>query len=362
MKNTLNEILHNLLAIPTAPYKENQISDFIMNFCTERKVGFRKDEFGNIIAFAKRKHPTGSLAFVAHMDHPGFIVEKDSSKGITTALFYGGYDPQEFKPAPILIHTAQGPVEAQVTEWSAAPKEQAKRATLKIKGEVSAGDLGVWNFENYKEENGLLYSRACDDLIGCALILNLIDSFASKSQSLSFYAVFTVAEETGFNGAKYVCSSEILPKKVIPISIETSKALPTAQPGDGVVIRIGDSKTVFSPEITQFITDTALQMQNRDKEFKFQRKLMDGGQCEGSVFFDFNYRTGALCLPLGNYHNQNYQSGKTDLEYISTFDLDCASKLMGKLVENTPKASLYSKRSTPRYKEEKGTLGQKFLK
>lgn len=361
MKNLSLSIAQQILSIPTAPYKENLVRDFILKFCTERKIALRQDEYGNIIVFAKKKHPTGSLAFVAHMDHPGFIVEKVVAKNSATALFYGAYDPQKFSAAPVKIFTTQGPVDAQVTDWSPAVKEKAKRVTLKVSGPVSAGDLGMWDFEPFKEENGLLHSRACDDLIGCALILNLIDSFAKKSQPLSFYAVFTVAEESGLNGAKYVCSSEILPKKVIPISVETSKALPVAPIGEGVVIRVGDSQTIFTPEITQFIVETATQLQSKDKEFKFQRKLMDGGRCEGTVFFDFNYRTGALSIPLGNYHNQNLETGKTEPEFISLYDMDCAAKLMSKLVENTTKVSSLVKKSVPKYKEEKGSLGQNFF-
>ncbi len=361
MKNPLIDITNQLLSLPTAPYKENSVRDFILDFCSQRKVGLRQDEFGNLIVFAKKKYPTGSLAFVAHMDHPGFIIEKTASKGNTTALFYGGWDHQQFKAAPVTIYTDRGPVNAQVTDWSSAAKEKAFRATLKVSGDVSTGDLGMWNIDQFREENGLLYSRACDDLIGCALILNLIDSFARKSLPLSFYAIFTVAEEAGHNGAKYVCSSEILPKKVIPISVETSRVLPVAPIGEGVVVRVGDSQTIFSPEITQFIVETAQQLQTKDKEFKFQRKLMDGGRCEGSVFFNFNYRTGAISIPLGNYHNQNHESGKTDAEYVSLYDMECASKLMSKLVDNTPKASAIVKRPLPRYKEEKGSLGQKFL-
>lgn len=362
MKNaSITTIAQQISAIPTGPYKEDLIRDFIINFCRERKVGFRLDEFGNVIAFARKKFPTGSLAFVAHMDHPGFIIEKVISKGSVTALFYGSFDTEQFKAAPVTIFTNDGQVSAQVTDWAPAVKEKAKRATLKVSGAVSVGDLGMWDFQPYKEENGYIYSRACDDFIGCALMLNLIDFYAKKSQPLPFYAVFTIAEETGLNGAKYVCSSEILPKKVIAISVETSKALQVAPIGEGVVIRVGDSQTVFSPEITQFIVDTALQLQSKDKEFKFQRKLMDGGRCEGSVFFDFNYRTGAISIPLGSYHNQNVDTGEAGPEYISAFDMECASKLMGKLVENTVKASLYSKKAMPKYREEKGSLGQKFL-
>ena len=98
----------------------------------------------------------------------------------------------------------------------------------------------------------------------------------------------------------------------------------------------------------------------KDKGFKFQRKLMDTGRCEGSIFSSFNYRTGAISIPLGNYHNQNPETGKQKPNTYP-FDMECAAKLMSKLVDNTPKASAIVKRPLPRYKEEKGSMGQKFL-
>jgi putative aminopeptidase FrvX len=361
MKNPLTDITSQLLSLPTTTFKENSVREFILDFCSQRKMGLRQDEFGNLIVFAKKKYPTGSLAFVAQMDHPGFIVEKKATRGSTTALSYGTGDHQQFKAAPVSISTAQGPVTAQVSDWSSAAKDKANRVTLKVSGEVSPGDLGMWDLEPFKEENGFIYSRACNNLIGCALILNLIESFARKSQPLSFYSIFTIAKEAGHTGAKYVCSSEILPKKVIPISVETSSVLPVAPMGEGVVIRVGDSQSIFTPEITQFLLETAQQIQSRDKEFKFQRKLMDTGKCEGSIFFDFNYRTGAISIPLGNSNNLNPDTGKIDSEYVSLFDMECAAKLMSKLVDNTPKASAIIKRPLPRYKEEKGSMGQKFL-
>ena len=87
MKNPLIDITSQILSLPTAPYKENSVRDFILDFCSQRKMGLRQDEFGNLIVFAKRKYPTGSLAFVANMDHPGFVIEKKATKGTTTALF-----------------------------------------------------------------------------------------------------------------------------------------------------------------------------------------------------------------------------------------------------------------------------------
>jgi hypothetical protein len=46
---------------------------------------------------------------------------------------------------------------------------------------------------------------------------------------------------------------------------------------------------------------------------------MDGGSCEGTAFYEAGFNTGALCVALGNAHNQGVGQ-KTESEYVSTSD------------------------------------------
>ena len=46
---------------------------------------------------------------------------------------------------------------------------------------------------------------------------------------------------------------------------------------------------------------------------------MDGGICESSTFGAHGYRTGAVCLALGNYHNMA-EDRKIREEYIDEAD------------------------------------------
>ena len=56
------------------------------------------------------------------------------------------------------------------------------------------------------------------------------------------------------------------------------------------------------------------------KDFRWQRKLMDGGTCEGTAFQAYGYRVGALCVPLLNYHNMG-ENGRIAAEAVSLSDL-----------------------------------------
>lgn len=354
---SLLETIKGLLSCPTAPFREHHVREFIADYCKKRNVPFKIDDFGNLIIHPNRKD-SKPLYFVAHTDHPGFILEKTYPDGTAEALFYGGWDPERFKAAPVTFFTSNGEVRAEAISWSKASKEHARRALLKMEGPAEIGNIGMWNFDTFRVEEDILFSRSCDDLIGCAIILDVIERL--YKMPLPFGAVFTVAEEAGLHGAKYLCSHMTLPSRAIPISVETSRELPGARIGDGVVIRVGDSRSVFTPAITDFMVSTAKSLQLLDKNFRFQRKLMDAGQCEGTVFNQFGYSCGAISIPLGNYHNRNFKKNLTEAEYVSISDLIDATKLvMGMIIQSVTLPLV--RNDVPKYKEETGDLGQRFL-
>ena len=66
---------------------------------------------------------------------------------------------------------------------------------------------------------------------------------------------------------------------------------------------MGDRISVFSPSLTNVISQICTDEAKRDPSFTWQRKLMPGGACEATAFSTFGFESTCLCLPLGNYHN-----------------------------------------------------------
>ncbi len=363
-KGPILSIAEKFLQLPTAPFRESNIRKFVQDFCNSRKIPIEQDDYGNIIISYRKKNNTASknkIAFVAHMDHPGLIVEKNSRGNKCTALFYGGWDPTEFKAAPITIFSKGGTqIRANAIKWEMSNKEKAWRAFIEIDGPVYKGDIGMWDFKPYRVSGDYLYSRSCDDGIGCVLLLAILDHFFTNNDQCAFSILFTSAEESGLHGAKYICANKLLAKGLIPISLETSRELPSAKIGDGVIIRVGDSRSIFTPDITDTTVQIARKIKSHNKSFLFQRKLMDGGQCEASVFYSFGYQTGALCIPLGNYHNRNFHKKTTESEYVSITDIINAFTLIKEMIKQS-NLFIKSKTEIPEFKEKRGSLGQRFL-
>ena len=202
---------------------------------------------------------------------------------------------------------------------------------------------------------------SCDDTVGCAAVLALLDELCRRKIRKKVMAIFTVAEEAGFQGAKYICMKKRIPKSVNLIAIETSSRLPTANIGDGVVIRVGDRLNIFTPAVTAFMVDIAKDLKSKNKNFKYQRKLMDGGTCESTVYNAFKYTNGAVCIPLGNYHNRNVRTGKIQPEFVSMNDLYNMVQLFIETVRDANKFAKYTIAKLPAYKLQAGNLGEKFF-
>lgn len=122
-------------------------------------------------------------------------------------------------------------------------------------------------------------------------------------------AVFTRAEEQGFIGTLGMIRSGSLPPSTKIISVETSKALPGVILGGGPVIRLGDRASMFDHRMVFFMDRVARELQKKDRRFRCQRRVMDGGTCEATPYRLNGYVAGGIAIPLHNYHNQ----GKTKI-------------------------------------------------
>lgn len=350
------ELLNN----PTAPYREQAVRRFIFDFCKTRNIRIRQDDVGSLIATYGAAYRNPVFAFTAHMDHPGFIVEKDAVRKRTTALFYGGVGKNYFKRAQVKIFTATGSVKAQVTRIEFNTKKRFRRVCLNVQGDVRKGDFGMWDLLACRVRGDRLYSRACDDLMGCVSILMLLDELYRRKIRKKVQAVFSVAEEAGLHGVKHICQTGAISKKTFIVAIETSSVIPSVKMGDGVVIRVGDRSSIFTPGLTDFLLDAAGHVRSADKTFQYQRKLMDAGTCESTIYNRFGYVNAAVCISLGNYHNQNRRTQKIAPEYVSVSDLENMVKLFLSVVKNSRKAGDFLKHTIPQYKRTNGKLGEFF--
>lgn len=314
---TFVSLFKKVLSTPTAPFHEYQVAGLIRELVEAMPhVTLSEDDYGNLIACYRRGRKRPKLAFAAHMDHPGWVKFQGKPK------FLGGV-PEER-------------LDLEKVEWF--------------------GNFGMWKLKPFDLKNGIIHSRVCDDLVGCASILAMFMELEAAGAETTVYGLFTRAEEVGFIGSIEMAKRWPLGKGVCFVSLETSAARGGAEQGRGPVIRVGDRISVFDDAVTAELVDAATEV-----KVPYQRALLDGGACEATAMNLYGVAAAGISLILGNYHNCPPKEGIKE-EFISLAD----AKSLVKLITATairmsdPKAFPASKAKLRKRLEKRARAHQKY--
>ena len=315
------QILRDLGGLPAVAFHEGLVSDYVQRTLTDLGLSPTTDQYGNIIVRVPGTVAgVPPIAFVAHMDHPGFEAV-ELREGALVAEARGGVPPVSLtEPLPVEVVGRSG--SRRKGRLGGPVGEPAERRVLVHSEDASDVDLPaavVFDLVDFEQRGDLLHMRAADDLAGCGAILSALHGIASDPVEGDVYGVFTRAEEIGLVGARLMAQEHTLPKDCLVVSLESSRELPGAVQGAGPVIRVGDATFTFSAEAEQVLQVARRSLVERDPDTRVQRQLMSGGTCEASGFAAFGYATTGIAFPLGNYHNATPEGG-VDAEYIHVND------------------------------------------
>ncbi len=344
------DILAGLGGCAAAPFYEGEPARHIVGLL-EGIAGVEhwRDEYGNIVAhYAAGRAGQTPIAFVAHMDHPGYeIIARDDGGAAAGGQGQGWYVARALGGVPVASMRKRTPAvvfgddgerigaELLPLEGAASGASGGDRlARLRVKGDV-APDLpsGVmFDLPDFALDGDVIRMRAADDLAGCGAIIAALERLAAAGARADFYAVFTRAEEGGLFGARLMAEAGTLPKDTLVVSVESSPIIPGVEQGKGPVIRTGDRVYTFDADAEQALIAGQESVSARDGGFRWQRQLMSGGGCEATAFAVFGYKVTGLAFPLGNWHNATTSigdpDGGVDMEYISAADYLGGARLM----------------------------------
>lgn len=335
------DLLTSLCSVPTAPFAEGRVAEFVREFVSRRKnLRLRADRFGNLLIELKSRSRLPRWVFTAHMDHPGFVAQKMLDSHRLQAAFRGWVKLEFVRGARVRFFDGQG--EAHGTVVDATVEDYDQRAVpheviVKINRPVTTGSPGMFDQGAGRYKNGKFLCRACDDLAGAAACLEMLDrlSRAARPPRSPAAVLLTRAEEEGFVGCIAACEHRtLLRKSDRVIAIECSSQQPAAPQGKGVIIRVGDRASIFNSALTYFLGQQADELKKKDRKFQYQRALMPGGVCEATVYDIYGHIAASLCVALGNYHNMNVKTGKIGPEYIDAADWKNMVKLFVRLAEH----------------------------
>jgi len=329
-----------LLESPTTSYFESGPLEVVRAFVAAHP-GFtlEEDAYGNLIVRTPGKRRKVELAFSAHLDHPGFHYLGKRGKA-HRVLLVGGVPERFLAGAPVRFHdprTLSALATALVGKVEKNPQGGSEAVLTDFRGRAREGMFGVFDLPSGVVRGRRLHARVCDDLMGAAAILSVLEILAAEHHPQSVAGIFTRAEETGFVGCLGLMRSGAA-KNMQVIGLECSPRRTTAKPGLGPVIRAGDRMSIFDPELTLALEDAAAAVAAAAPEFRWQRALMDGGSCESTVYNAFGVRAAGACLALGNYHNCG-PKGSIAPEYVDWHDYEGLIALLAQTARGLPKGA-----------------------
>ena len=304
------DILRDLGGLPAVPFHEIGPARYIEAALRRLPIDVRRDPYGNIIAHYSRGGGASRrpVAFIAHMDHPGFETIEAVGGGLLARALGGVPAASLTRPTPVLVLPDDGelvPAETRPFDGTAPEGSTDRLVTIRTRQPAPAapGTPVVFDLPGFELDGGTIRMRALDDLAGCAAILASLERLVEEQADTDLYAVFTRAEEAGLFGARLAASDQTLPLETVVVSVESSPIIPGVAQGDGPVVRTGDARTTFDDRAERLIRAAAARLRDRGDGFRSQRRLMSGGVCEATAFAASGYSVTGIAFPLGNYHN-----------------------------------------------------------
>jgi endoglucanase len=320
-------LLTDLLAQPTAPFREEHVIEVAERTLRIAGVPFFRDPVGNIVVgCASRPHYLRLVRgktreplrlFIAHMDHPGFHGVRWISRTRLRVKWLGGSPTKHLTGSRVWLATHEGILSEGKLDRVRLTKTRHGMDTADVilahpltGTRPSANEIyGAFQFRAPVWCVGKkLYTKAADDLVGVFSILDTAIELFSQGHKKKppFLGLLTRGEEVGFVGAIghfdlgwLSCAR----RPIVCVSLETSRTLPGAVIGRGPVVRLGDRRTVFDPGYLKMLTDIAQKILPK----KHQRRIMDGGACEATAATVYGLPAIGISVPLGNYHNQGFE-------------------------------------------------------
>ncbi len=285
------------------------------------------DGIGNLIVRKKGAAvPKNRLMFCAHMDEVGFIITDYAEDGRLKFAPAGGISPAvvfgrrvRFEDGTVGVIAAKALHRLTDEEKDRQPKISdlaidigaADRAEASAR--VKQGDFCCFDGGYEEFGNGFAVGKALDDRVGCAVMLELINSELPFDCTF----VFTVQEEIGTRGA--ACAAYTV-KPDIAVILETTTACDIAgsedekrvcELGKGVVVSFMDRSTIYDRGLYK-----AARTACDEAGIKNQTKtLIAGGNDSGAVHKAVGgIRTAALSVPTRYLHSAACVMKKEDID------------------------------------------------
>lgn len=297
---------------------ENEVKKYIKD--NMEGATFIEDNVGGITAVIDSGKPGANVLVLAHMDEVGFMLKQIKDNGICKLVAVGGFVPESIVNSRVEAVTHDGQVFEGVVlgesphgndgttkfaidkfnvDFGFTSKEQAATAGFELGIQVCLKN------DYAKLQNNRVVSKAFDNRLGCAAIIDLYEKYNEGIEAGKLYLGASVQEEIGLRGASPLINS--LPDQIdyaliVDVSpVQDLDGVTNGTIGAGTLIRVEDPRTILTVSEVRH-----LRKLGDDNDIKHQDFFSKGGTDASSIqITGSGVKTCALCVPGRNLHTQN---------------------------------------------------------
>lgn len=313
----LLDTLETLCCLSGVSGNEDEVRDYILERVMPFADEIRTDAMGNLMVFKKgAARPARKVMFAAHMDEVGLIVTDITTEGCLRFDSVGGIDRRVILGKRVYVGESRvlGVIGSKAIHLTTAEQRRslpeikdmyidigaADRAEAETK--VCPGDAVTFDDAVICFGDGFVKAKAIDDRIGCAVMLELLES---RLPCDAWFA-FTVQEEVGCRGAR-TAAQNIQPDICLILEATTAADIPgvsgaarICRLGGGVVIPFMDGGTIYDRALYDILGRLA-----EDNRIPWQTKTRIAGGTDASVIqrAGTGTRVCAVSVAVRNIHS-----------------------------------------------------------
>ena len=307
------KLLQELTDAHGVPGHESQIRAVIHRYIDPLGT-VTQDRLGSVLCAQGIQGPKVMLA--GHMDEIGFMVRHITDEGFLKFVSLGGWFDQVLLGQRVIVKTHKGDVIGVIGSKPPhllPPDERKKvvekkdmyidvgatsRQDVEAAG-VRVGDPVVPDSKFAVMANPKMYlAKAFDDRVGCALMIQALQTLANEPHPNTLHGAATVMEEVGLRGA--TTSVDVVdPDVAIILESDIAGDVPGIKPeesavklGKGPSLVVFDARMIPNLKLRDLVVDTAQEL-----GIPLQLSALEGGATDGAAIH--LHKSGVPTVVLG---------------------------------------------------------------
>lgn len=311
------DTLETLCCLDGVSGSEEEVREYILERVLPFADEITTDPMGNLMVFKRGACvPSQRIMLTAHMDEVGLIVTEITEDGYLHFDTAGGIDRRVLIGKRVFVGAvrALGVIGSKAIHLTTAeerktlPKISQMYIDIGAKDKAEAesmvqlGDTVAFDDSVIRFGDGFIKAKALDDRVGCAAMLELIES----QLPCDCWFAFTVQEEVGCRGAETAARS-IQPDVALILETTTAADIPgvagadkVCELGKGVVIPYMDRSTIYDRDLYAMLGQLA---KEHDILWQTKTRIAGGNDASAIQRSGAGTRVAAISVAVRNIHS-----------------------------------------------------------